>query len=59
LPTDLKTVQQIPQDFCDAWAKHDGHTLAQIMAHDVDFVTVGSTLIYGRSDFESYQLDPL
>jgi uncharacterized protein (TIGR02246 family) len=52
--TDLNTVHKIPQDFCDAWAKHDGHALAQIMADDVDFVTVGATLIHGRSDFESY-----
>jgi ketosteroid isomerase-like protein len=37
--TDLKAVRQIPQDFCDAWAKHDGHALAKIMADDVDFVT--------------------
>jgi uncharacterized protein (TIGR02246 family) len=35
----LKAVRQIPQDFCDAWAKHDGHALAKIMADDVDFVT--------------------
>ena len=52
--TDSNTVRQIPQDFCDAWAKHDGHALAQIMADDVDFVTVGATLIHGRLDFESY-----
>jgi uncharacterized protein (TIGR02246 family) len=52
--TDLKIVHKIPQDFCDAWAKHDGHALARIMADDVDFVTVGATLIHGRSDFESY-----
>jgi uncharacterized protein (TIGR02246 family) len=52
--TDSKTVRKIPQDFCDAWAKHDGHALAKIMADDVDFVTVGATLIHGRSDFETY-----
>ena len=53
--TDLETLRKIPQDFCDAWAKHDGHALAQIMADDVDFVTVGGTLIHGRSDFETYR----
>jgi uncharacterized protein (TIGR02246 family) len=52
--TDSTIVRKIPQDFCDAWAKHDGHALAKIMADDVDFVTVGATLIHGRSDFETY-----
>jgi uncharacterized protein (TIGR02246 family) len=52
--TDSKSVRKIPQDFCDSWAKHDGHALAKIMADDVDFVTVGATLIHGRSDFETY-----
>lgn len=51
---DLKTVRNIPHGFCDAWAKHDGHALARIMADDVDFVTVGATLIHGRRDFETY-----
>jgi uncharacterized protein (TIGR02246 family) len=51
---DLKSVQQLPQEFCDAWAKHDGHALPQIMADDVDFVTVGATLIHGRPAFETY-----
>jgi uncharacterized protein (TIGR02246 family) len=51
---DLNTVRQIPQDFCDAWTKHDVHALAQIVADAVDFVTVGATLIHGRSDFERY-----
>ncbi len=52
--TDSRSVRQIPQDFRDAWAKHDGHALAQIMADDVDFVSVGATLIHGRSDLETY-----
>jgi uncharacterized protein (TIGR02246 family) len=46
--TDSKTVRKIPQDFCDAWAKHDGHALAKIMADDVDFVTYHKRLLSGR-----------
>jgi hypothetical protein len=37
---DEEAVRKLPQSFCDAWAKHDGHDLAKIMADDVDFVTV-------------------
>jgi uncharacterized protein (TIGR02246 family) len=51
---DDQAVRQLPQSFCDAWAKHDGHELAKIMAEDVDFVTVGAYWFHGRGDFEKY-----
>ena len=51
---DEEAVRKLPQSFCDAWAKHDGHALASIMADDVDFVTVGATWIHGKPDFEKY-----
>jgi uncharacterized protein (TIGR02246 family) len=51
---DEDAVRKLPQAFADAWAKHDGHELANIMADDVDFVTVGATWIHGRPDFEKY-----
>jgi uncharacterized protein (TIGR02246 family) len=51
---DDEAVHRLPRSFCDAWARHDGHELAQIMADDVDFVTVGATWIHGRPDFEKY-----
>jgi len=51
---DEEALRQLPQAFCDAWAKHDGHELAKIMAEDVDFVTVGGTWFRGRADFEAY-----
>jgi uncharacterized protein (TIGR02246 family) len=49
-----QAVRNLPQAFCDAWAKHDGHELAKIMAEDVDFVTVGALWLHGRTDFEKY-----
>jgi uncharacterized protein (TIGR02246 family) len=49
-------VGRLPQEFCDAWAKHDGHALAKIMAEDVDFVTVATTYLHGRSDFETFHV---
>lgn len=51
---DEKAVRDLPQAFANAWAKHDGHELAKIMAEDVDFVTVAATWLSGRADFEKY-----
>ena len=51
---DEDAVRRIPQAFSDAWAKHDGHELAKIMADDVDFVTVATTYLHGRDDFEKF-----
>ena len=52
--SDEEVVRTLPQAFANAWAKHDGHELAKIMADDVDFVTVGATWLHGRPDFEKY-----
>jgi uncharacterized protein (TIGR02246 family) len=49
-------VGKLPQESCDAWAKHDGHALAKIMAEDVDFVTVATTHLHGRPDFETFHV---
>jgi uncharacterized protein (TIGR02246 family) len=54
--TDQEAVARLPQEFCDAWAKHDGHALAKIMADDVDFVTVATTYLHGRADFETFHV---
>ena len=51
---DEEAVRKLPQAFCEAWAKHDGHELAMIMADDVDFVTVATTYLHGRADFEKF-----
>jgi uncharacterized protein (TIGR02246 family) len=52
--SDEEALRALPHAFCDAWAKHDGHQLATIMAEDVDFVTVGGTWFHGKADFEKY-----
>lgn len=52
--TDTDALRALPQAFAGAWAQHDGHQLARIMADDVDFVTVGATWLHGRRDFETY-----
>ena len=53
---DEEAVGRLPQEFCDAWAKHEGHALARIMAQDVDFVTVATTYLHGRPDFETFHV---
>jgi uncharacterized protein (TIGR02246 family) len=52
--SDEAAIRNVPQAFCDAWNRHDGHALAQVMADDVDFVTVGAMWLHGRQDFEKY-----
>jgi uncharacterized protein (TIGR02246 family) len=52
--SDEEAVHNLPQAFCAAFNKHDGHQLAQIMADEIDFVMVGATWLHGRSDFEKY-----
>jgi uncharacterized protein (TIGR02246 family) len=52
--SDEADIRNVPQAFGDAWNRHDGHALAQIMANDVDFVTVGAMWLHGREDFEKY-----
>jgi len=51
---DEDAVHNLPQAFVAAFNKHDGHQLAQIMADDIDFVTVGAMWLHGKSDFEKY-----
>ena len=51
---DEESVRALPGMFCSAWAKHDGHELAKIMAKDVDFVTVRGVWLQGRANFEKY-----
>jgi uncharacterized protein (TIGR02246 family) len=53
---DEEAVRKLPLMFCDAWAKHDGHELAKMMTDDVDFVTVATTYLHGRSDFEKFHV---
>ena len=51
---DKEAVHNLPQAFCAAFSKHDGHQLAQLMSDDIDFVTVGARWLHGKSDFEKY-----
>ena len=51
---DEEAVRALPRAFSAAWAEHNGHKLAEIMAEDVDFVTVRGVWLQGRAKFEKY-----
>ena len=51
---DEEVLRKLPQAYCDAWKRHDAHAAAEIMADDVDFVTVGTVYLHGRTDWETY-----
>jgi uncharacterized protein (TIGR02246 family) len=53
-PSDVSAPNSIPQAFSSAWARADGEALGELMAPDVDFVTVGGTWLHGRRDFSLY-----
>ena len=52
--SDEETVRALPRAFSAAWAEHNGHKLAGIMADDVEFVTVRGVWLQGRANFEKY-----
>jgi uncharacterized protein (TIGR02246 family) len=51
---DEAALTALPQAFIDAWNRHDGHGLAVLTEHDVDFVTVDGKWMRGQKDFETY-----
>ena len=52
--SDEEALRVLPKAFSVAWAEHNGHKLAGIMAEDVDFVTVRGVWLQGRANFEKY-----
>jgi uncharacterized protein (TIGR02246 family) len=54
--SDEAAIRNVPQAFCEAWNRHDGNALSQVMAEDVDFVTVGAMWLHGRQDFGKYHV---
>jgi uncharacterized protein (TIGR02246 family) len=52
--SDEEALRALPRAFSAAWAEHNGHKLAAIMAEDVDFVTVRGVWLQGRANFEKY-----
>src|SRR6516164_6800711 len=52
--SDEEALRVLLKAFSVAWAEHNGHKLAGIMAEDVDFVTVRGVWLQGRANFEKY-----
>src|SRR5215510_9593323 len=52
--SDEEAVRALPRAFSGAWAEHNGHKLAGMMAENVDFVTVRGVWLHGRANFEKY-----
>jgi len=52
--SDEEAVRALPRAFSAAWAEHNGHKLAGIMAQNVDFVTVRGVWLQGQANFEKY-----
>src|SRR6516225_6100284 len=51
---DEEALRGLPRAFSAAWAEHNGHKLAGIMAENIDFVTVRGVWLQGRGNFEKY-----
>jgi hypothetical protein len=55
--SDEEAVRALPRAFSAAWAEHNGHKLAGIMAEDVDFVTVRGVWLRGELISRSITLE--
>jgi len=51
---DRLTLETLPSKFSEAWATHDGSKLAELVADNIDWITVGGTWYRGKRDFELY-----
>lgn len=51
---DRATLEALPSKFSQAWATHDGSKLAELVADNIDWITVGGTWYRGKRDFELY-----
>jgi uncharacterized protein (TIGR02246 family) len=49
---DLEAIKQIEKDWEAAWNRHDMKALTDLVAEDVDFVTVAGLWLKGRKEFE-------
>src|SRR5688500_4971211 len=52
--TDRAALDALPSKFSEAWATHDGSKLAELVADNIDWITVGGTWYRGKRDFELY-----
>ena len=51
---DAAAIRRLEQSWCTAWNRHNVHALANLLAHDADFVTVGGTWLRDRKQFRRH-----
>jgi uncharacterized protein (TIGR02246 family) len=51
---DAASIRRLEQSWCNAWNSHNMRALANLLANDADFVTVGGTWLRGRKEFRQY-----
>jgi uncharacterized protein (TIGR02246 family) len=51
---DAATIRRLEQSWCTAWNGHNMRALANLLANDVDFVTVTGTWLRGRKEFRQH-----
>ena len=51
---DKAALEMLPSKFSQAWATHDGSKLAELVADNIDWITVGGTWYRGKRDFQLY-----
>jgi uncharacterized protein (TIGR02246 family) len=50
-------VKHIADKFQDAWNRHDMNSLSELVAEDIDFITVGATWMKGRTEFRERHIN--
>jgi uncharacterized protein (TIGR02246 family) len=51
---DAASIRRLEQSWCSAWNSHDMQALTNLLAIDVDFVTVGGDWLRGRKEFRRH-----
>ena len=51
---DIASIRQVEKSWCEAWNNHDMRQLTNLLAEDVDFVTVGGRWLRGKKEFKEH-----
>ena len=51
---DASAIRRLEQSWCTSWNRHNVRALANLLAPDADFVTVGGSWLRGRKEFRQH-----
>lgn len=51
---DISAIRSLERSWCDLWNTHNMRSLANLLATDADFVTVGGDWLRGRKEFTKW-----